>query len=496
MTERLVIRADASVEIGTGHIMRCLALAQAWQERGGAATFIAHERLPAPLAARLQNEGMALSPLTAQPGSPADAETVIALARAGEAAAVVVDGYHFGGDYQRWLKAAGLRVLFVDDNGHAEDYSADWVLNQNVHAHAGFYTRREAYSVLLLGTPYTLLRREFRQWQMERETPSEARRVLVTIGGSDPKNVTEIVIEALRGEPYEVVVVVGGGHPNRARLEGAAARTSIEVRHDVRDMPALMAWADLAVTACGTTTWELALMQLPSVAIVTADNQQRIGAWLQAHQAALVLEDTEAVTPDAVRRAVTELAAQPERREHISRVGQSLVDGLGALRVVDVMTGKRDGLRLRPVERRDAALVWRWANDPQTRANSFNTGEITWQNHVLWFEHQLAAPGTRFWMLEDVGAPVGHIRYAKDDDAAVISFTVGEEYRGRGYGTRLLTLSRTLVCAELGVTRVRGVTITDNRASARAFEKAGFTRTDERVIDRRTCFIFEWECSA
>src|SRR5688572_2786492 len=111
----LLIRADASAQIGTGHVMRCLALALAWQAQGGAVTFASLNTLPDALQTRLQNENIALHLLDTEPGSDDDARQTAALAASLGAAAVVVDGYHFGGDYQYTLKSAGLKLLFIDD---------------------------------------------------------------------------------------------------------------------------------------------------------------------------------------------------------------------------------------------------------------------------------------------------------------------------------------------------------------------------------------------
>jgi spore coat polysaccharide biosynthesis predicted glycosyltransferase SpsG len=122
-----LIRADASHEIGTGHVMRCVALAQAWQRPGRHVQF-ALGLMTDGLGARLASEGMAVSRISAPPGSEADAAQVNELARSINANWVVVDGYHFGADYQRKIKEAGLMCLFVDDYGHANHYWSDVVL--------------------------------------------------------------------------------------------------------------------------------------------------------------------------------------------------------------------------------------------------------------------------------------------------------------------------------------------------------------------------------
>src|SRR5262249_53524847 len=157
---------DAGPATGTGHVMRCLALAQAWQEAGGDATLASAHPLGG-LESRLHSDGIGNRYLAAStsPGSLQNAEQKIALASLYGEEWIVLDGYVFSSSYQRALKSAGLRLLVLDDFGHAEHYCADLVLNQNLHAHERLYARREADTRLLLGTRFALLRREFTRWQ-------------------------------------------------------------------------------------------------------------------------------------------------------------------------------------------------------------------------------------------------------------------------------------------------------------------------------------------
>ncbi len=193
----LVLRTDASVAIGTGHVMRCLALAQAWGDAGGRAIFAMAQATPA-VEQRLRNEGFEVARVEAQVGSVADAEETASLADAQGASWVVVDGYEFGAEYQANLKGRSMKVLFIDDNGHAAHYSADLVLNQNLHANEELYRSRELSTRLLLGPRFALLRREFTAWRgWRRVVPVVARKVLVTMGGSDPDNFTRKAVDEL-----------------------------------------------------------------------------------------------------------------------------------------------------------------------------------------------------------------------------------------------------------------------------------------------------------
>src|SRR5580700_5750193 len=146
----LVLRTEASVAIGTGHVMRCLALAQAWEDAGGRAIFAMAQTTPA-VEGRLRNEGFEVARVSAQVGSAADAEETAELAHQRGASWVVVDSYEFGAEYQASLKSRGMKVLFIDDNGHAAHYLADLVLNQNAHAIEELYRNRELSTKLLLG---------------------------------------------------------------------------------------------------------------------------------------------------------------------------------------------------------------------------------------------------------------------------------------------------------------------------------------------------------
>ncbi|CAD5926420.1 Spore coat polysaccharide biosynthesis protein SpsG [Planktothrix agardhii] len=339
---QVVFRVDASTQIGTGHVMRCLALAQAWQDTQGQPIFIMANPIPA-LEERLKSEGMKVVHLAAEPGSLADAQETAALAHQFNASWVLLDGYQFGSEYQQTIKNSGLNLLFIDDYGHAEHYYADVVLNQNISAEEEWYQHREPYTQLLLGTRYTLLRREFWQWQgWQRTVPPVAKKVLVTLGGADPDNVTLKVIQSLQiveVEELEAVVVVGGSNPHYENLKMAVqdSRYPIQVQQNVTNMPELMAWADMAISAGGSTCWELAFMGLPSILLILADNQRAIAQKLATLNLAVNLGWHQDVTIEEIGLALRESIGDRPKRETMSKRERELVDGNGARRVVSEM---------------------------------------------------------------------------------------------------------------------------------------------------------------
>jgi UDP-2,4-diacetamido-2,4,6-trideoxy-beta-L-altropyranose hydrolase len=346
----LLIRADGYEALGTGHVMRCLALGQAWQDTGGA-VHLAAARLTPTLKQRLADERVTVVDLDEAPGSPADAAATVGCARAAGADWIVADGYAFGAAYQRAIKDAGLRLLLLDDYGHADHYHADLVLNQNLHAEPETYARRDAETRLLLGTAYALLRREFLKWiGHERHIPATARRLLVTFGGTDPHDLAALAIRAVHRleAPVPETTVVAGSAELQARLAPLAddGPGRIEVLGHVTDMPELMARADLAVATAGSTSWERALLKLPSLVVVVAENQRPIGRALQRAGAALDLGWWSDVREPALADAVRAAALDAALRQRQARAGGALVDGCGARRTLEAMAA--DGAPIAP----------------------------------------------------------------------------------------------------------------------------------------------------
>jgi UDP-2,4-diacetamido-2,4,6-trideoxy-beta-L-altropyranose hydrolase len=337
MPDSLIIRADASPRIGTGHVMRCLALAQQWQQKNGAVFFVSAEITPT-LGDRLKAEPIQTAVINAAPGSIEDAEQTLAHASACGASWIVADGYVFGAAWQKHIKDSALHLLVIDDYGHSEYYHADIILNQNASAHESIYTNRDSTTRLLLGTRYTLLRKEFSAWRdWKRLVPRRATKVLVTLGGSDPDNITSIVIEALARLPnIECVIVSGGSTPHLPSLKELIAPNAFNMRFEVNatNMPELMAWADIAISAAGSTSWELAYMGLPSLLIVAASNQRSIADILAQIGVSLTLHKQESVTVENVAKAVRFLLENEQRLIEMSTLGRKLVDAHGASRIV------------------------------------------------------------------------------------------------------------------------------------------------------------------
>ncbi|MCU0597015.1 MAG: UDP-2,4-diacetamido-2,4,6-trideoxy-beta-L-altropyranose hydrolase [Desulfobacterota bacterium] len=329
--------------------MRCLALAQAWQRRGGGATFLSHCEGDG-IKRRVTQEGFRFVEIPKPWPDEEDLRETLAAVLGIEKEEertrplwVVLDGYHFNGAYQKAIRDTGIPLLILDDVGHWPEYHADALLNAGIGADRSLYPSSGG-AKLLLGIKYLLLRREFLEARaLNKDIPDKAERILVTLGGADSKNVTSRILEGLSQIvewQLKVKMVVGSMNPHVRRLKekAAPAGSRFEILEDVHAMTELMAWADLAIAGGGATCCELAFMGVPSLIVVLSENQKRLAEGLDG-RCSISLGNEKNLVPEKIAQAVEALVPDQEKRKRMSLEGRQLVDGLGADRVVDEMMG-------------------------------------------------------------------------------------------------------------------------------------------------------------
>jgi len=477
----LIIRADATPKNGTGHVMRCLALAQAWQDKSGEVVFISYCESDA-LRQRISAEGIDLISLDKPHPDPFDwnlTRGILDQIRSRDPKAdswLVVDGYHFDADYQKSIKAAGYKLLWIDDYGHADHYYADLVLNQNISADPTCYVNRESYTQLLMGPSYAPLRREFKRWQgWQREIPTIARKVLVTLGGADSDNVTLQAIRALKEVDIpglEARIVMGQANPHLELLKREiGAESRLHLLTNVADMADLMAWADVAISAGGTTCWELAFMGLPAMILTIAENQRANAEALNREIIGIDLGWHQELSEEGLATQLHQLMINSTLRSLMSKRGQELVDGYGGWRLGNLISGKT--LKLRSVVHEDCEMVWKWANDDSVRAVSFSEAVIPWEKHISWFQERIRRPYFYIALNQDE-IPVGQVRFDLKGAETVISVMIDSSWRNHGYGVNLIRMACEEIFLHSEVKAIHAYVKLKNERSRMAFIKAGF----------------------
>jgi UDP-2,4-diacetamido-2,4,6-trideoxy-beta-L-altropyranose hydrolase len=440
----ILIRTDASLSIGSGHVMRCRTLARELQRRGVQVPFLCR-RQPGDLISLLQQEFPVLAlpelPLAAThtpEGQPLQgqelygawlgcsqeqdaADCLRALAQAGISSPswLVVDHYGLDATWQAQLLVglagdAEPRLMVIDDLADRM-HQADLLLDQNFfgtdaeHRYSGLVPEQCRQ---LLGPHYALLGPEYVQLHPLVPSRTELRRVLVFFGGVDPDNLTGRALEALLAPELAHVavdVVLGLQSPHRQEVAELVARRPHTTLHDpLPSLAGLIARADLAIGAGGATTWERACLGLPSLVVAIADNQLPVARAMDQSGKLQLLGSASVVSTESIRQAL--VAALHELWPRAC--GDGLTDGWGAARVATALLGLQRPLQLRPATAADEALLLRWANDPQVRANSFSPEPIAPADHQRWFHAGLADPSRLLLIARDAqGCPLGQIRF-------------------------------------------------------------------------------------
>ena len=358
---KIAFRVDASRRIGTGHVMRCLTLAEALQNRGAAICFVCREH-DGHLIATLREKSFSVALLPAPPSttviadgdyrawlgvSPlADAEETSDALKGDHTDWLVVDHYGLDAEWEQRLRPRVGRVLVIDDLANRR-HDCDVLLDQNYSAEG---ERRYVGAVpdrcqVLAGPRYAILKAEYVAWRhIAPARDGGVRRILVYFGGSDPHNMTGLALEALSAldlNHLEVDLVVGANNAHRAAIEAlAAARMRTRVQGTRPHLADLMAQADLAIGAGGVTTWERMCLALPAVVISIAENQRPACEALSAAGLIEYLGDAGSVRATDISNAIRRLMNDPALLIALSSDSRTLVDGLGASRVADVMLGQ------------------------------------------------------------------------------------------------------------------------------------------------------------
>ncbi len=339
---RVLFLADAGAQIGGGHAMRCLTLADALVRQGASCAFVAHPGVAAVLR-RFASGGIEVLPAE---GEAASALTVAGVghANAWRADVVVVDSYRLGQTDHFGLRGDGRRIVVIDD-------LADRTLDCDVVIDPTFARSPSAYDELapaacerLLGPQYALLRPEFAARRAVtlggRETVGPPGRVLVALGLTDVGGVTGEVMSALAPicSGLAIDVVVGSTAPSLERLRDVAARNPSIVLHvETQAMANLTAAADIGVGAGGSSVWERACLGLPSINVVLAENQ---GPMSEALDEAGVLIAIDRRRPDfaaALAASFGGLLADSALRLRLSTASSAICDGAGAAKAAAVM---------------------------------------------------------------------------------------------------------------------------------------------------------------
>jgi UDP-2,4-diacetamido-2,4,6-trideoxy-beta-L-altropyranose hydrolase len=454
-TKRVAIRTDANSEIGTGHFMRCLTLAEELKKNGAQVCFVARS-LPSYLSQMLQDRNINLYPL--QEGRSAeelddlphskwlkmsqhqDAMQTLEVLGSNKFEWLIVDHYAIDCRWESLLRGVAKKIMVIDDLADRQ-HDCDVLLDQNYYHDMNdrYVEKVPGHCRLLLGPTYALLRDEFREKRkFVKPRNGLIKKILIYFGGVDSKNYTSIAINSLihKGWCLDVDVVIGKQHPNIQEIRDYCKSNGFACHIQTEKMAELMAKSDLAICAGGASVWELFSMGLPSICISTATNQSKQIIDLQ--RVGLVISPLPDQDMDEFfSHALGIVSSDQALLRRISSRIFEMVDGNGASKVGNLIVPPH--IKMRLADQSDSLNIFTWRNHPTIRDNSISTKEISWAEHEKWYGQQSGKASRPIFIGEAKCKPVGVVRFDIADDMAEVSIYLVPNSDSSGLGRSLLS---------------------------------------------------------
>lgn len=360
----IFIRADASVDIGSGHVMRCLTLADDLKKKGSNVTFICRDFLgqlsnliksrgyKAILLPKPSKDYISVADDLAHAGWlnvawDIDARETVQAIGVDTIDLLIVDHYGIDFRWHKMLRMIAKNIMVIDDLADRK-HDCDILVDQTFgRISADYKNLVPGVCNLLLGSEYAMLRKEFYNLRQKalghRVNFSGIHRILVSLGGSDPDNVTAIVLKGLNNSSLEsdveIDVLLGENSPHQESISKYVEEMSLNatLSFSVTDVAERMLKADLAIGAGGVTSWERCCLGLPTLIVINAINQEKIVSELDAHGAVINMGEHHQLTSDKVTFMINDILQNPEKLELISKKSSEIVDGEGVDKIINCM---------------------------------------------------------------------------------------------------------------------------------------------------------------
>lgn len=501
----IFIRVDASLEIGTGHVMRCLTLADALRLQGDKCTFICREhkgnligliedrgytviRLAAKLEKTISDQEDSLDHSSWLGTSQIEDATETKLKLCSESLDwMVVDHYALDCNWEGQLNLICKKMIAIDDLADRK-HLCDLLIDQTLGRQSQDYKDLvPEHCRILTGVPYALLRTEFaalRRQALTRAIPTSPVRVLVSMGGFDQSNATLAVLKVLIKIPKLFVQVLLSSQSAHYSSVVSFCQQHRNISHNnfSDNMTELMLNSDIAIGGAGATSWERACLGLPCVAIVLADNQAKVSKELNLRGAVAVVELEHLAS--SLMNAFS-LIMYDWKSYHVANLG--ICDGLGVNRVLIELNrlsrGRGSNCQLLPASEKDIEIVYKWQNQPLIRLYALNPDIPSWNDHCLWMKEKITSSKDFFYIVTAIETEqkLGVVRldYAQDN-RYIVSIYTDPARHGEGIALSSLNMLDKL----FPDIYIMATVMLDNKASQRLFERAGFQRIDSESFVR------------
>ncbi len=465
---RLLVRADGNSQIGYGHLMRCMAIANenvfseiVWFSNDPIEDLLSENLNTAFSFVKIDNEKTFFHALSAEDF-------------------VVLDGYYFDLAYQKQLKQTGATLILIDDLA-ANPVCADIIINPSPGVAAKQY-QNEIAGIYLLGIEYAILRAPFLALAQQEQLIKEPGSVLICMGGADPANFTLRVLTSCLTAPFtRIHVVIGGAylHPN-PEYQFTDSRIKFHGHLSAEDMAALMRKCEFGIYPASGILLEGLAAQQQIITGTTAENQREV---YRGHLSLGTVIGAGHFREDEMKSALQNLSSFDN--------STNLIDGLSIQRIWKIISRleKAQDLELRRADTKDLHHTYEWATDQNVRRFALTKHHISFAEHQNWFEQKIKSNSCYYYILEENREPIGSIRFDLIDSFAQISYLLGSAAQGKGLGLLLLQKGMNQLLNEEKLPEFSaflGEVLPENTRSIRIFEQLGFETENHQVPIRFT----------
>lgn len=480
---KYVIRADASARMGSGHIMRCLSLADELRRRGESVQIFSRS-LDGNLTDYVRRHRNFESVEVPEGDEIFDADFLLSEIRDHKNTFVILDNYLLGKGWESRIRESSLPLLVIDDLEREHD--CDFLLDQNFQPPGRYTGKVPPQCKLLTGPKYALLRSVFAHAHRKASPRKKLRRIVAGFGGRDLHGDSYKVLEAWErlDTPVELIFMTGRDEELRDELDRRIGKYNrVNALPFVEDVPEFFLSADLAIGAGGISTLERIATGLPSLVILTADNQRKVSRMAEEQGVITVLGESSEVGVDDIEAALRHFVSHPEVLEELSSKCLCHVDGRGTARTAALI---QPDLQLRPAKNEDARLIYEWRNHPQNRRYSLNPNPIGYAEHEAWYLASMTNPDRLIFLADrEDGEPAGVFRLDFSDrgQSATVSIFLAPGTTGRGLGRRVLHAGLRLAKKQFpSLSELHAEIREENAPSLSLFQSMGFEWNENKSV--------------
>jgi UDP-2,4-diacetamido-2,4,6-trideoxy-beta-L-altropyranose hydrolase len=383
---------------------------------------------------------------------------------------LVIDNYNLDYNYEKHFRPYAKKIMVIDDLANKK-HDCDILLDQTYERNQGSYKNLVPKNCkILVGSDYVLLRKEFTQLRPraleKRQKTKEIKRILVSMGGTDPKNYTLKALDMIKESSFkgDVDIVLGFAAPNIESVKKQIINMPNECTiHQNADMPKLIYEADLAIGAAGSSVWERCCLGIKQFVFKTAENQ---------------IEITKIFNDDNSDNFFKINTLSNKQKELSTNI-----DGLGVTRTLNFIEENKDKLGCqishKKVKAQDIDQIYKWQQYKEIRQFSFDKKPPTYSSHKKWFTKKLDSSFDIFEMILCNNKPCGAVRldYIPEETSYLLNWYIIPDFQKRRIGTIALNFAKKLPQGK----KIKAFVFKDNLASHKAFEKAGFSLKSQQT---------------